>query len=284
MCPKASIRAILYAVCALLSCGSATVHGADLAGVPQPQRFGETCALCHGGDAEGTDRAPSLVGNRELRGLNVDDIAAIIEHGRGDMPAFAALPQAEIRRLATYVRSLNADAFDMQPAGDVANGSRVFFGRGHCADCHSVEGRGGTNGPDLSGIAGVMTLAQLGDAIHHPHFWTAPGWSVVSVVLNDGKSLRGFARNETQHSLDLQTFDGRLLPLSDEQYRQITRDGRSPMPAFKGSAAEFHDLIAFLSRQNGVPVGPIHAAQGIISPAAVAAVIDPKPGDWPTYS
>ncbi|MGA8093457.1 MAG: PQQ-binding-like beta-propeller repeat protein [Steroidobacteraceae bacterium] len=284
MCPKASIRAILYAVCALLSCGSATVHGADLAGVPQPQRFGETCALCHGGDAEGTDRAPSLVGNRELRGLNVDDIAAIIEHGRGDMPAFAALPQAEIRRLATYVRSLNADAFDMQPAGDVANGSRVFFGRGHCADCHSVEGRGGTNGPDLSGIAGVMTLAQLGDAIHHPHFWTAPGWRVVSVVLNDGKSLRGFARNETQHSLDLQTFDGRLLPLSDTQYRHITPDRHSLMPAFQGSAAEFRDLIAFLSRQNGVAVGPNQAAQGGISPAAAAAVIDPKRGDWPTYS
>jgi PQQ-dependent dehydrogenase (methanol/ethanol family) len=281
---NASTRITLYAVCALLSCGSAAVHGAEAAAVPQPRRFGDTCALCHGGDAEGTDRAPSLVGNRVLRGLSVDDIAAIIEHGRGGMPAFAALPQAQIQELATYVRSLNADAFGMRPAGDVANGRRVFFVGGHCAGCHSVEGLGGSNGPDLSGIAGVMTLAQLGDAIRHPHFWTAPGWSVVSVTLSDGKSLRGFARNQTQHSLDLQTFDGRLLPLSDTQYRQITADRNSLMPAFRGSDGEFRDLIVFLSRQNGVAVGPNRAAQGSVSPAAVAAVIDPKPGDWPTYS
>ncbi|HEY1888791.1 MAG TPA: PQQ-binding-like beta-propeller repeat protein [Steroidobacteraceae bacterium] len=284
MFPKASTRAIPYAVCALLACALAVAHGAEVAGAPQPQRFGATCALCHGGDAEGTDRAPSLVGNKVLRGLGVDDIAAIIAQGRGGMPPFASLPPAEIQQLAAYVRSLNADAFDMQPAGDVANGRRIFFGGGHCADCHSLEGRGGTNGPDLSGIAGMMTLGQLGDAIRHPHFWTAPGWGVVTVTLNDDKSLRGFARNQTQHSLDLQTFDGRLLPLSDTQYRAITADKQSLMPPYQGSAVEFRDLIAFLSRQNGVPIGENRAAQGRVSAAAVAAVVDPKPGDWPTYS
>jgi mono/diheme cytochrome c family protein len=98
---KASTRTALFAACALLAGGAATVHAADLAAVPQPPRFGQTCALCHGGDAEGTDRAPSLAGNKVLRGLSVAAIAAIIEHGRGGMPAFAALPQAEIQQLAT---------------------------------------------------------------------------------------------------------------------------------------------------------------------------------------
>ena len=284
MSPQASTRATFFAVCALVAGGFPVVHGAEQTVVQQPQRFAETCALCHGGDAEGTDRAPSLVGNKVLRGLGVDDIAAIIEHGRGGMPAFASLPHAEIQQLATYVRSLNADAFDMRPAGDVANGRRIFFGGGHCADCHTVEGLGGTNGPDLSAIAGVMTLGQLGDAIRHPHPWTVPGWGVVTVQLNDGKTLRGFARNQTQHSLDLQTFDGRLLPLSDTQYRTIVADVQSLMPAFQGSATEFRDLIAYLSRQNGVPVGANEAARGSAGAAAVAAVIDPKPGDWPTYS
>lgn len=276
----------LHAACALLLCGGSTtaVRGAEAATVPQPTRFGETCAVCHGGSAEGTDRAPPLAGNRLLHGLGVADIAAIIEHGRGDMPAFAGLPRDEITRLATYVRSLNADAFDMRPAGDVSNGRRIFFGAGHCADCHTAEGRGGTNGPDLSSIGTLMTLAQLDDAIRHPHFWTPPGWRVVTVRLNDGSSLRGFARNQTQHSLDLQTFDGRLHPLSDTQYRQIIPESASLMRPYQGSAARFRDLIAFLSRQNGVAVGPDPAARGSVSPAAVAAIIAPKPGDWPTYS
>jgi PQQ-dependent dehydrogenase (methanol/ethanol family) len=283
---KTSTTAALYATCALLiGCGSApAVRGADLPAVPQPARFGETCALCHGSAAEGTDRAPPLVGNRQLRGLGVADIAAIIEHGRANMPAFGSLPQSEIRRLASYVRSLNANAFEMRPAGDVASGARLFFGSGHCADCHSAGGRGGTSGPDLSSIAGVVTLAQLADAIRHPHPWTVPGWGVVTVTLNDGKPLRGFARNRTQHSIDLQTLDGRLLALADTQYRQIVSDKDSPMPPFQGSAAQFRALIAFLSRQNGVPVGPNPAARGSVSPAAAVEVIHPKPGDWPTYS
>lgn len=282
---NASKQMALRAMGALLIlCGCAAVRGADQGGVAQPARFGQTCAVCHGGSAEGTDRAPPLTGNRELHGLDVADIAAIIEHGRGDMPAFAALPQAEIRQLATYVHSLNADAFDMRPAGDVASGRRIFFGSGHCADCHSVQGRGGVNGPDLSSIGGTATLAQLSDALQHPHFWTVPGYRVVTVTLNDGKELRGFARNETQHSLDLQTFDGRLRPLGEAQYRQIAPVDSSLMPPFRGSPSQLRDLIAFLSRQNGVSTGADVPARGRVSPAAVAAVMDPAPGDWPTYS
>lgn len=277
--------AACYLACGLLtSTGArAAAPAANLAAVAQPAEFGGTCAVCHGGDAQGTDRAPSLVNNWELHGLDTAAVAAIIEHGRGNMPAFSSLPQAEIRRLAGYVRSLNADAFDMRPAGNVANGRRIFFGSGRCADCHTAEGQGGSDGPDLTSVANLLTLAQLGDALRNPHPWTVPGWRVVTVTLSDGKSLRGFARNQTQHSVDLQTFDGRLHPLADTQYRDIIPDEHSLMPPFQGSATDFRDLIAFLSRLNGVPVGPDPSARGSVSSADVAAVIDPKPGDWPTY-
>jgi cytochrome c553 len=52
------------------------------------QLFTRTCALCHGADARGTDRAPSLVNSDQLRGMPDSDIADIIRKGKNKMPAF----------------------------------------------------------------------------------------------------------------------------------------------------------------------------------------------------
>ncbi len=67
------------------------------------------------------------------------DIASLIKNGRGNMPAFSSLPDAQVQELAHFVRSINADAFDMKPAGDVAAGSRIFFTTGHCGECHNKD-------------------------------------------------------------------------------------------------------------------------------------------------
>jgi cbb3-type cytochrome c oxidase subunit III len=118
---------------------------AGFTAVRKPARFEQTCAVCHGDDGEGTDRAPALINNRHLRGASEADIANLIRNGRGNMPAFSFLPEAQIEELAYFVRSMNADAFEMKPAGDVAAGSKVFWGSGRCVACHSAQGRGGTN-------------------------------------------------------------------------------------------------------------------------------------------
>lgn len=90
---------------------------ASLGMAQNPAQFGRSCAVCHGGNGEGTDRAPALRNNRELRGASEKDIAALIKNGRGNMPAFTSLPEAQIRELATFVHSMNMDAFEMKPAG-----------------------------------------------------------------------------------------------------------------------------------------------------------------------
>ena len=95
---------------------------AEPTAVARPAQFGTSCSVCHGGEGEGTDRAPSLMSNRELRGQSEADIAQIIKGGRGNMPSFVFLPAQEIQSLAHFVRLLNADAFDAQPSGDVNSG------------------------------------------------------------------------------------------------------------------------------------------------------------------
>jgi PQQ-dependent dehydrogenase (methanol/ethanol family) len=250
----------------------------------EPPQFGPNCSVCHGGDAAGTDRAPALAGNRNLRGQTEAQIAATISNGRGNMPAFSFLPAEQIAALAAFVRGMNAAAFDLKPPGDTAAGARIFFGEGRCSECHTAQGRGGIKGPDLSNIAHQATLAELAQSLQQPDARIAAGYGVVTVKLRDGSSLRGFARNQTAHSVDLQTLDGRLHLLQDSQYRSIARDSSSLMPAFSGSAQQRRDLIAFLSTLGGIEPGPDLASQDPVSPEDVQAVAQPKSGEWPTYS
>ena len=105
--------------------------------------FSEHCAGCHGPDAGGSARGPSLANNRHLRSRTPLQISEVIHKGilSAGMPAFD-LPIAELNALAIFVRSLNSPAADYPLSGDVARGRAFFFGEGKCASCHMVEGRG----------------------------------------------------------------------------------------------------------------------------------------------
>lgn len=277
------LRALLVILLAFVS--AAVSEAAAFPVLKQPSEFVRTCAACHGTFAEGTERAPPLTDNYFLREKTTDAIAAIIRQGRsGIMPSFANLPAAKIEALARYLHSLNASASQLRPPGNVAAGRAYFFGTGHCSTCHIANGTGGIEGPDLSSIGVLLTLPQLMHAVRHPESEQLSRWRSVIVMLRDGHALLGIERNRTQHSIDLQTPDGQLRPLSDTQYQRITPDRRPGMPSFKGTPVQFRDLIAFLSRLSGITVGPNLSAQGHISAAQADAVIYPKLGDWPTYS
>jgi PQQ-dependent dehydrogenase (methanol/ethanol family) len=252
--------------------------------VKPPALFGQTCAVCHGGSAEGTDRAPPLLNSRQLRGKTDADIATIIKNGRGNMPAFGFLAADQIGELAQFVHSMNADAFDVKPPGDVAAGSALFFGAGRCGECHTAEGRGSSNGPDLSNIAHALTVAEIDQSLTTPAARPVPGYSLVDVTLREGPVLHGFARAQGEHTLVVQTADGMFHPLSDTEYTQMSHASGSAMPAFSGTPQQRGDLIAYLSTLGGVAPGVARYPQPAVTSKAIDAVLKPAQGQWPTYS
>jgi len=260
----------------------AAAQGSALASAP-PQ-FGAACGVCHGGDAQGTDRAPALANSRELRGSSEADLEDVIKNGRGNMPAFRALPPEEIQSLALFVRSMNVAAFDMKPDGDLAAGRSIFFGSGRCAQCHTAQGLGGTNGPDLSNIGRQMTIAELNQSLKDPDARIATGYTMADVTLRNGSSLRGFVRNQSTHSLQLQRLDGQMELLREGEYASVRPEKASYMPAWSGSDLEYRDLMAYLSGLGGVSVGPVPGAREDEASAVVPDVLHPKSGDWLTYS
>lgn len=261
--------------------------GAIALGAPDPL-FIQSCSACHGAEAGGGDRGPALANSRRLRTRSTNDIAAIIRNGTpGGMPAFP-LPEDQVTHLAAYVHSLNATAFEISPDGNVAAGEAFFFGKGKCATCHTIGERATTTGgitargPDLSDIARRATLVELEEALRNPSARIAAGYGTVSVTLRNGTVLRGFARNQSSHDLQLQTLDGKLQSLRETEYRTLKKDSESLMPPLDASAEEKRDLIAWLGRLGGVPSGSVAGTPA--AAAEFAAVLRPKRGDWPTYN
>ncbi len=52
-------------------------------------------------------------------------------------------------------------------------------------------------------------------------------------------TLRGFARSQGAHDLQLQTFDGQLHLLLEDEYNHVLREKRSLMPAFDGTPQQY---------------------------------------------
>ncbi|MDP9052381.1 MAG: PQQ-binding-like beta-propeller repeat protein [Acidobacteriota bacterium] len=248
-----------------------------------PPQFIRTCALCHGNDGKGTDRAPTMVGSAHLKGMSNAEIATVIQKGRNRMPAFP-LPSADIDRLVRYVRSLNETASGTAVAGDAKAGEAIFYGGGACSACHVVRGRGASNGPDLSNVANRMRLGAMQQVLANPSVNMTAGYTMASVAMKDGTTLRGYLRAQGSHDAVLQTKDGRLHPLLDSQYTSITSDQQSAMPPYRGTADQQRDLLAYLSTLNGVNAGPLKQSQVPVTKQQVDAVAHPAKGNWPNYN
>jgi len=275
--------AVAYGIAALPVCPQRAHQPPSAQAQEPPQLFTRTCALCHGADARGTDRAPSLVNSATLRNMPDSDISEIIRKGKAKMPAFP-LPAADIDALTRYVRLLSPAESAIAVAGDPKAGERSFFGSSQCSTCHMAQGRGSVNGPDLSNVGRRLRLEELKQSLTDPDAKIADGWGAVSATLNDGRTLHGFARAEGSHDLVLQTNDGRLHLLIDNEYKALTPDKHSAMPSYQGTEDELQNLVAFMSGLNGIGVGPLTEPQAPATQAEIEEIVHPKRGDWPTYN
>lgn len=248
------------------------------------QHFESYCAACHGADGKGGERGPDIISTGNARRRSAEELAELIRKGRptAGMPAFP-LPEQEMRELVIFLRSLSAPAVESAVVGDVAVGESFFFGKGNCSACHMAKGRGGLRGPDLSDLGARRTLAEIEQSLRNPSARLTSGFEVVSARLRAGQTLRGFARNESNYDLQLQSLDGKFHLLERQEIAALTRETTSLMPEVKASPEELRHLLAYLSRLAGVAANaPLasHTSEGGIPFTEIAA---PKLGDWPTY-
>lgn len=219
--------------------------------------FAGGCAACHGGEGQG-GRGPNLRERIYWHPVDEDTLYKVVQKGipAGGMPA-AQLSEDETWQVVAFVRSLTSPAIETVVPGDPAAGEVAFWGKAGCGECHSIRGRGGKLGPDLTNAGATRPLPQLRQDILDPDAGGATGYQSIAVVLRSGATLAGVARNRTDYSLAIQDANGGLHLLSMADIKEIKLGIGSPMPKDYGtrlSPAELDNLLAYLSRQSARPI------------------------------
>lgn len=215
------------------------------------KRFKAGCAMCHGAYAEG-GRGPALVNNWDLLRMTDGQLFRTIEHGiPGTSMPPSNLPEQNAWEVAAYVRSLSSPASQSPVDGNADHGRALFLGAGKCSSCHAIHGQGGSIAPDLSD-AGSMTLSELRESILDPSKQIAPGFQHVQVQLQNGQTLDGVAKDNSDYSITVLDLHGQVHEINKSSVATITFFRESLMPqnisATLGSDG-VNDILAFLSQQ-----------------------------------
>jgi len=144
--------------------------------------YAQNCAACHGSVGQGLD-APALNDKTFLEQSSDERTFGLISVGipGTEMPAWSQkfgglFTDQQIRQIATFIRSWEADAPDRQAearVGDAAQGLTIYTGT--CVVCHGEQGQGTDLAPALND---PQKLAQFDDD------WYAD-------TIRDGRPSRG---------------------------------------------------------------------------------------------
>ena len=220
--------------------------------------FGSNCAVCHGSDGRGGERAPNIATKREVVNLSDAQLTVILNKGvlASGMPPFSYLGNEKIMQLVQYLRELQGVAGSSQAPvnGDAGEGENIFFAEGSCSHCHMIHGKGGFLGEDLSTYARGRSSEAIRAAILHPG--DSPGGAdhIVDIQTPEGNSYRGLIRSRDNFNIVLQGEDGAYHSVARDRIKKMVTDSQPLMPQDYGTKLDekrIDDLVSYLLRSSG---------------------------------
>jgi putative heme-binding domain-containing protein len=132
--------------------------------------------------------------------------------------------------------------------GNADLGQALFLNHqsAQCQRCHGVGGHGGIAGPDLKGIATRHDAVYLLESLVYPSAKVVDGYGVVSLSLNDGRSVVGLLQSRTGTSVTV--LDGttpRTFATSTIKEMSSPLSAMPPMAALL-TPRELRDVLAYL--------------------------------------
>jgi putative heme-binding domain-containing protein len=243
---------------AALCCGLA--QAADVA---RGQRlYLGNCAPCHGPSGDG-GKGADLTVPKYRRAPDDPTLFRVIRYGipGTEMPLTRHLQDRDIQDVVAFLHGLRRRA-PQSLRGDAARGEQLYRTKGNCAQCHTLRGRGGAMGPDLTGIGARRSPAHLRGSLVSPEaavpenfmvyrlFSVIPdNFLLVRVATRDGRRITGVRVNEDPFSIQIRDLSDRLHSFWKEELVEVQRDrGKSPMPGYRSvlSEGEIDDLVAYL--------------------------------------
>ncbi len=211
------------------------------------------CATCHGttGDAVGT---VDLRRGRFRNAKSDEDLARLIGTGIPGtaMPPFKLEP-AELTAIVAFIRAgfdVNATAVKL---GDASRGQALFAGKGACATCHRVNGKGPRLAPDLSDVGASRPASSIQGVLLDPEAYLLPINRSIRAVTRDGKVFTGRRLNEDTYSVQMLDDQERLVSLTKSDLQEYEIFKTPKMPSYRGALTtdEIADLVAYLVSLKG---------------------------------
>jgi len=214
--------------------------------------FEAQCAYCHGADGDG-GRGANLARPALRRAPTDEALFRVVNRGipGTGMPG-NAMSARETWQVVAFVRSLGLVKREPLP-GDAARGAQVYAKAG-CAACHTIRGRGGPIGPDLTDAGARSSPAYLRRSIVDPQADVPAGFRQVLAVTREGRRITGVRVNEDTFSIQFRDAAGTLYSFFKEELAELaTDDGRTAMPTFRDrlEPAALDDLVAYLASLEG---------------------------------
>ena len=225
----------------------------DSTTTPLPGRsiFNSSCAGCHGLDGGGSDKAVNISTDADVQHLSDAQLSSIISNGvpGAGMPAFRTLNEGQIRDVVGYLRTLQGKSDRRALPGDANRGKEIFFGKGDCSSCHTISGKGGFLGPDLTDQGATASASTIRDKIVKSPRVPSSGNRMAALTTPSGERIEGLIRNEDNFSVQLQAKDGSFHFLKKAELRTFEHLDGSLMPANYGKSlndSEMNDLVSYL--------------------------------------
>ena len=207
------------------------------------------CAYCHGTRGDG-GRGATLA-RPKLR--HAPDDRAMFQVIAGGIPESEMpghwLTAHEIWQVVAYVRTLGR-VVPEKVSGDPVRGQALYTKSG-CGRCHTIGGRGGALGPDLTDIGSRRSTTYLRAAIVTPEGSIPDGFLELRLTTRDGRAITGVRLNEDAFSIQIRDLSDNFQSFWKDDLAGIERQrGKSPMPAYQTtfSAIELDDLVAYLTK------------------------------------
>lgn len=155
--------------------------------------------------------------------------------------------------------------------GNWARGEDLFFGEtAKCGKCHRVRGRGADVGPDLSNLVQRDYVSVLRD-VTDPSFAINPDFMTFTVVLNDGRILKGPVRT-VDGMAHIADANGNVTIFHPSDVEKLEASRASIMPddlAKTLTPAQIKDLLSYLLIEppsmpvygDGTPPPPRHGTE-----------------------
>lgn len=210
--------------------------------------YSSTCVQCHGAYGDGISGVDLRRGVFR-RATSDEDLGRVVTTGvpGAGMPPFKLEP-AELTGIIAFIRA----GFDQTASvrvGDAARGRAVFDGKGGCATCHRVQGRGALTAPDLSGVGLARTVGALQRSLLDPTTAMVPANRPLKVVTKSGETIEGRRLNEDTFTVQMIDARGRLRSLVKADVRSLVYGSASPMPSYASRLTpdEIADLVGYLA-------------------------------------